>query len=274
MTSSRVSILWARQSDLLPFRPRRQSVSPTAQPTSAQGQLSPLRRRSALVPQGHDRHAPAMTSATSGMTGVRDGQLYRPSHKDMKSSPFFGLGIGVEHGRWLRFDVTGEYRGKYLFVGQDSYHMVRAALARVTAAPTNIRPTSRAGSASSTPTSISARGRGSRLTSAAASVWRRSRLTGFKDVNVPNNGVAYGADDTSTNFAWALYAGMSYDVTDRVHRSISAIATSISVTPRPAPSPPMTVRSPAPAWTSTTSSRTTSCSTFATGSSIRSFSCR
>ena len=32
------------------------------------------------------------------------------------------------------------------------------------------------------------------------------------DVNVPTSGVAFGADNTRTNFAWALYAGLSYDV--------------------------------------------------------------
>src|SRR5690606_34509774 len=39
-------------------------------------------------------------------------------------------------------------------------------------------------------------------------------VQGFKDVNVPNNSVYYGdSDHSTTNFAWALYAGVSYDVT-------------------------------------------------------------
>lgn len=40
---------------------------------------------------------------------------------------------------------------------------------------------------------------------------------GFKDQNVPNNSTFYAdRDKTTTNFAWALYAGMSYDVTPAV----------------------------------------------------------
>ncbi len=40
-------------------------------------------------------------------------------------------------------------------------------------------------------------------------------VQGFEDVNVPHNGWAYGTDHTETNFAWALYAGVSYDVTSQ-----------------------------------------------------------
>ena len=128
----------------------------------------------------------------------------------MKRAPFFGLGIGVQRNHWLRFDVTGEYRGKCLFVAQDDY----AGSARLSRpAPTNIRPTSRAGSALPTPMSISALVRGH-------AIRRRRRRhcvavgLGLKDINVQNT-VYYGADNTEVNFAWALYAGMSYDVTDR-----------------------------------------------------------
>lgn len=38
----------------------------------------------------------------------------------------------------------------------------------------------------------------------------------IKDVNVPNQSVFYGDDHTNTNFAWALYAGTSYDVTPQI----------------------------------------------------------
>ena len=41
-------------------------------------------------------------------------------------------------------------------------------------------------------------------------------VLGLKDVNVPNNGVAFGKDNTETNFAWAVYGGLSYDVTPAV----------------------------------------------------------
>ncbi|MGI8725631.1 MAG: outer membrane protein [Methyloceanibacter sp.] len=41
-------------------------------------------------------------------------------------------------------------------------------------------------------------------------------VLGLKDVNVPQNSVFYGADQTETNFAWAVYAGLAYDVTPAV----------------------------------------------------------
>ena len=38
----------------------------------------------------------------------------------------------------------------------------------------------------------------------------------MKDINVFNNSVAFGTDKTTTNFAWALHAGVSYDVTPQI----------------------------------------------------------
>jgi opacity protein-like surface antigen len=46
-------------------------------------------------------------------------------------------------------------------------------------------------------------------------------LIGLKDVNVPNLGVAFAKDHTETNFAWALYAGLAYDVTPGVTIDLS-----------------------------------------------------
>src|SRR5262249_29536706 len=35
------------------------------------------------------------------------------------SSPLFGVGVGYQFNHWLRFDVTGEYRGKASFTALD-----------------------------------------------------------------------------------------------------------------------------------------------------------
>ncbi len=59
-------------------------------------------------------------------------------------------------------------------------------------------------------------------------------VLGLKDVNVPNGGVAYGADNTETNFAWAAYGGIAYDVNGPL-RSTCPIATPISAKRRAAP---------------------------------------
>lgn len=42
-------------------------------------------------------------------------------------------------------------------------------------------------------------------------------MIGLKDVNVPNNSVFYAADHNQTNFAWAVYGGLAYDVTPGVN---------------------------------------------------------
>jgi opacity protein-like surface antigen len=134
-------------------------------------------------------------------------------HDDIKSTALFGLGIGVETSRWLRFDLTGEYRGKQLFVAQDSY------IHGPCATPGNC------GTNEYTADLESWLG----LANAYVDLGTWRGLTpyvgggigiasidvqGFKDVNVPNNSVFYGDHDHSTtNFAWALYAGVSYDVT-------------------------------------------------------------
>jgi opacity protein-like surface antigen len=46
-------------------------------------------------------------------------------------------------------------------------------------------------------------------------------VLGLKDVNVPNGGVAYGADNTETNFAGAAYGGVAYDVNESVTLDLS-----------------------------------------------------
>ena len=146
-------------------------------------------------------------------------EVYRPAgsftvhHKDIKSSPLFGLGVGWQRNHWLRFDLTGEYRGDALFLGQRYLQHVRLR------ARTNTRPTSRAGSASPTPTSTWATGAASRPTSAPASALPRISVEGMRDDGLTRSvdpSVGYGADKTTTNFAYAFYAGASFDVTPQV----------------------------------------------------------
>jgi opacity protein-like surface antigen len=153
-------------------------------------------------------------------TGVGDGYdsgIFTVHHEDIKSSSLYGFGIGIEHSRWLRFDVTGEYRGKQLFVAQDSYNNGGGCGVGV--------PGANCGTNEYTADLESWLG----LFNAYIDLGTFRGLTpyvgagigvagidvqGFKDVNVPAGSVFYGdRDKYSTNFAWALYAGVSYDVT-------------------------------------------------------------
>ena len=110
------------------------------------------------------------TSASMWNESLRHGHGI-VHHKDIKSSPLFGLGVGWQARHWLRFDLTGEYRGDALFLG------ARLDLPAAPTARTSTRPTSRAGWASPTPTSTWATGAASRRTSAPASALPRSRST-------------------------------------------------------------------------------------------------
>src|SRR5262249_3631390 len=42
-----------------------------------------------------------------------------PQGRNFSSAGIFGLGIGYQVNPWLRFDVTGEYRGRSTFTGAD-----------------------------------------------------------------------------------------------------------------------------------------------------------
>jgi len=147
-----------------------------------------------------------------GNDGYQTGD-FTVHHKDIKTTAIYGFGIGLEYNRWLRFDVTGEYRGKQLFVAQDSYN--------------NGGPCPGTGCGTNEYTADIEGWMG--LFNAYVDLWTWRGVTpyigagigftsldvqGFKDVNVPQNSVFYGdSDHRSTNFAWALYAGMSYDIT-------------------------------------------------------------
>ena len=130
-------------------------------------------------------------------------------HKDIKSSPLFGIGFGYDWGRWFRFDITGEYRGKAVFQAQDSYPGGIGFTAGTNEWTADIE--SWVGLANAyidlgtwhcvTPYV----GGGVGFSSIS--------VLGLKDVNVPQLGVAFAKDNTETNFAWAVYAGLAYEVT-------------------------------------------------------------
>jgi opacity protein-like surface antigen len=151
------------------------------------------------------------------------------THEDIKSSPLFGVGIGYQWNSWLRFDITGEYRGKSLFIAQDRYPGGNGTFSRLTndedglfLPGTNEYTAdieSWVGLANAyidLPTILCITpyvGGGIGLASIS--------VLGLKDVNVPNNAVFYAADHSETNFAWAVYGGLAYDVNPSVTLDLS-----------------------------------------------------
>lgn len=125
------------------------------------------------------------------------------------SAPIFGLGFGYKFNDWFRMDLTGEYRGKSTFSALDAYG--------VGAPP-----------ASGTNQTIVTKSEWVALVNAYLDLgtwWcvtpfigagiggANVMLSNFQDINVPNGGVAYAEDKSKWNFAWALHAGLAYQVT-------------------------------------------------------------
>lgn len=126
------------------------------------------------------------------------------------SSPLFGAGVGYRFNDWIRADVTGEYRGKAAFRALDRYDITGDGIWD-----------------------------GTNDYSASKSEWlflvnayvdlgtwygitpyvgaglgtSRNTISHFQDVNVPNNAVAYAGESSKWDFAWALHAGVGYEVT-------------------------------------------------------------
>jgi opacity protein-like surface antigen len=128
---------------------------------------------------------------------------------DMKSSTLWGLGIGYKRNHWLRFDLTGEYRGDALFVGADSYLGGFGFTGGTNEFTADVK--SWLGLANAYWDICTIHG----LTPYLGAGIGFSTLTvdGLKDVNVPQNSFFFGATHTQTNFAWALYAGLAFDIT-------------------------------------------------------------
>jgi opacity protein-like surface antigen len=128
------------------------------------------------------------------------------------SSPFWGLGVGFQVTKWLRFDGTGEYRGNAHFHGDqaaqfgaiilpDEYNANKSELLFLANGYFDlgtwwcVTPFIGAGIGAS-----------------------RNTIASFVDTGATQVGATilsttFGKDASQWNFAWALYAGLGYAVT-------------------------------------------------------------
>jgi opacity protein-like surface antigen len=131
--------------------------------------------------------------------------------KEFTGAPFLDFGIGYRINHWFRVDVTGEYRSKSEFNGADLYFdgadtfpdtyfgkksewLALANLYIDLGTWHGLTPFVGGGLG-------------------AANV----RFGAFSDIGVGTTGdpaIAYGAAHDEWNFAWALYAGLGFEVTD------------------------------------------------------------
>jgi opacity protein-like surface antigen len=127
---------------------------------------------------------------------------------------FVGTGIGYEWNNWLRFDVTGEYRGKTQVNARGVYDVVTGfgdayqgylqslvflANAYVDLGTWNCF------------TPFVGFGLGT----------ARVKLADFTDMGVGTTGAGFGRNPSQWNFAWALYAGVAYEVTTNLKIDLS-----------------------------------------------------
>ncbi len=127
------------------------------------------------------------------------------------SSPLWGGGVGYQLNNWLRFDATGEYRGAAHFHGQQVDRSVFVPLADDY-------------NASKSEMLFLANGyidlgtwwRTTPFVGAGAGV-SRNTISNFTDIGVAiGDGISateYANNHSQWQFAWALYAGLSYSVT-------------------------------------------------------------
>ncbi|HVY00156.1 MAG TPA: outer membrane beta-barrel protein [Pseudorhodoplanes sp.] len=123
------------------------------------------------------------------------------------SGMLFGLGVGYNFNSWLRVDVTGEYRGKTSLHGLDQFLN---------------------GSATNTNNYSGTKSEWLFLANAYVDLgtwWcitpfigagvgvANIKIDNFRDDNIIAGGGGYAPAGTKTNFAWALHAGLGYQVT-------------------------------------------------------------
>jgi opacity protein-like surface antigen len=131
-------------------------------------------------------------------------------NSDFDSAGLFGLGVGYQFNNWLRFDVTGEYRMNSTFNGLDvirsdgrtftnDYRAKKSEWLLLANAYVDL------GTWWCVTPFVGAGIGASRIT-----------ISGFTDVNTPNNGVAFGPDESQWNFAWALHAGLAFQATNNL----------------------------------------------------------
>jgi opacity protein-like surface antigen len=141
---------------------------------------------------------------------------WRIDQKEMKSAPFIGFGIGYQWNNWFRVDVTGEYRSSVPFNALGSY--------------TEFCPAGRCfdaydGNHSAWVALVNAYldlGTWWCVTPfiGAGVGAARSSVVSFNDVGYISDGtVGFGYSENNFSkwsFAWAVHAGLAYDVTSKV----------------------------------------------------------
>jgi opacity protein-like surface antigen len=147
------------------------------------------------------------------LNNVLDANLTSSVQKlDFNTAGIFGLGVGYKFNNWFRADVTGEWRGNSQFfgtdritypggVGMETYHATKSEWVVLGNAYIDL------GTWWYITPFIGAGVGGARVS-----------IANFTDQGIANNGggalpgEAFGDDVAKWNFAWAVHAGVAYQV--------------------------------------------------------------
>jgi opacity protein-like surface antigen len=132
--------------------------------------------------------------------------------KNFESGTLFGLGVGYKYNNWLRFDLTGEYRGETGFHGLDTWTDGTGAFRfnNYTAKKSEWLFLANAYLDLGT-------WKGFTPFVGAGLGTSRNTIHSFRDEGIdPSTGsptLGYANAASKWNFAWALHAGLAYSVT-------------------------------------------------------------
>jgi opacity protein-like surface antigen len=165
--------------------------------------------------------------ANQGFKGLEHADFSIPDYFEwldkgnFDAVPLFGLGVGYRHSEHLRFDLTGEYRGKSAFSALDRYD-------------SDSNPPDFDGDPGPDWGTNHYTGKKSEWLFLANGyydfgTWKNitpyvgagvgfsyNTIYGFVDNNVPAAGQGFAPTGHEWNFAWALHAGASMQVTDNL----------------------------------------------------------
>lgn len=133
-------------------------------------------------------------------------------NKGFDSAPFFGVGVGYTFNSWFRADATAEYRGKANFHGFDQgYSSFIGGYAddRYTASKSELTFLLNGYVDLGTWNCITP-------FVGAGIGFSRNTISDFGDISSRFNSDVFGGTASKWSLAWALYAGLAYQVTKNV----------------------------------------------------------
>jgi opacity protein-like surface antigen len=137
------------------------------------------------------------------------------------SAPIFQVGVGYQFNNWMRADLIAQYRGAADFSALDRYETVDDANPATFDGTNDYTGKKSEWLVMANAYVDMGTIRGVTPYIGAGLGASRNTITNFRDVNVPAAGVAYGATQSVWNLAWALHAGLGFEVNDRLTLDLS-----------------------------------------------------